>query len=277
MRAAIALAFALVVAAVTTATPTAHAGPERAAPSYSYELDAEPPAGKVLVVWPRACSASGEPLGNVDLALNPDWTARMNDVDYEVIVRGKTHALAAPCLETARIYALPADAFPAGTRPATADDVSIGAAEAGTPLAMVPALDAIDRKKRIELFEKDPRIGRPSFRFDVAKGAAAGASAVHEVLAVEGAAGDAAGVVVRTVRAVYTYEDGGRETVAASAGASTEARARADAGAAMGASASAGSEKHDLGTRWVLLAALAGLLAGGGLAYSRKKRDGARK
>jgi len=272
-RIAIAISILLAASAVSSA---AHADPS--APAYSYEIEGAAPPGTVLVVWPRACSASGEPLGNVDLALNPDWASRMNDVDYEVIVKGTSHVVPEPCAKTARFYALPTDAFPLGARTATADDVSIGAAEAGVELPILPALDAVDRKKRIELFEKDPRLLRTAFRFDTVKGAGAGVVAVHEVLAVE--AGDAAGFGVRTVRVVYTYEDGGSASVGAGAdagaGAGADAGADASAGAdaGAGAGAGAGGGGHDLGTRWVLLAALGGLVAGGLLAFSRKKREG---
>ena len=256
------------VAASSVARP-AHA--DASTPAYSYEIENAPPPGKVLVVWPRACSATGEPLGNVDLALNPDWTSRMNDVDYEVIVKGRSYTLLEPCTKTSRLYALPVDAFLPGSRESTADDVSIGQAEAGVPFPIVPALDGIDRKQRIDFFAKDPRVARTAFRFETVR---AGVSAVHEVLAVEG---EGPSFAVRTVRAVYTYEDGGSATVSggADAGASADADAGANAGA--NASASAAPGAHDLGTRWVLLAALGGLAAGGFLAYSRKKREGAAK
>jgi hypothetical protein len=255
-------------ATTTTTTTTA----------YSYEIENAPPPGTVLVVWPRACSANGEPLGNVDLALNPEWSARKNDVDYEVIVKGRSYALLEPCTKTSRLFALPVAAFPPGTRESTVDDVSIGQAEAGVAFPIVPALDAIDRKQRIEFFSTDPRVARASFRFDPSSAASAarpGTAAVHDVFAIEG--GDATSIGILKIRAVYTYADGGSETVSADAraDASAAADASADAGASAGPGAPGGS--HDLGTRWVLLAALGGLAAGGFLAYSRKKREGAAK
>jgi hypothetical protein len=271
----VAMASALLVIAASGVAGPARA--DSATAAYSYEIENAPPPGKVLVVWPRACSATGEPLGNVDLALNPDWTARMNDVDYEVIVKGRSYVLLEPCTKTSRLYALAADAFPPGTRESTADDVSIGQAEAGVAFPIVPALDAIDRKQRVEFFGKDPRVARTTFRFDTASTARAGVAAVHDVLAIEG--GDETSFRMRRVRAVYTYEDGGSETVSGSADADASAAASADASADAGAGAGPGPAggAHDLGTRWVLLAALGGLAAGGFLAYSRKKREGAAK
>jgi hypothetical protein len=261
----VAMASALLAIAASSVASTARA--DSATAAYSYEIENAPPPGKVLVVWPRACSATGDPLGNVDLALNPDWTARMNDVDYEVIVKGRSYILLEPCAKASRLYALPADAFPAGTRESTADDLSIGQAAAGVAFPIIPALDAIDRKQRTEFFGKDPRVARTPFRFDTAGPARAGVAAVHDVLAIEG--GDNTSFAVRKIRAVYTYADGGSETVGE--GANANANANADAGAGPGAGPAGGA--HDLGTRWVLLAALGGLAAGGFLAYSRKKRE----
>ncbi len=277
---AVAMASALLaIAASSVASPSA-ASADSATAAYSYEIENAPPPGKVLVVWPRACSATGDPLGNVDLALNPDWTARMNDVDYEVIVKGRSYVLLEPCAKSSRLYALPADAFPPGTRESTADDVSIGQPEAGVVFPTIPAVDAIDRKQRVELFGKDPRVARTPFRFDTASAASharPGVAAVHDVLAVEG--GNGTSFAIRKMRAVYTYEDGGSETVSEGANADASANADAGAGADAGASAAAGPAggAHDLGTRWVLLAALGGLAAGGFLAFSRKKREGAAK
>jgi hypothetical protein len=270
---AVAMASGLLAIAASSLASPAHA--DAATAAYSYEIENAPPPGKVVVVWPRACSATGEALGNVDLALNPDWTARMNDVDYEVIVKGRSYVLLEPCAKSSRLYALPADAFPPGTRESTADDVSIGPAEAGVAFPIVPALDAIDRKQRIEFFGKDPRVARTPYRFDTASTARAGVAAVHDVFAIEG--GDPTSFMIRKVRAVYTYGDGGSETVSAGADASADAGPSADAGADARASAGAAGGAHDLGTRWVLLAALGGLAAGGFLAYSRKKREGAAK
>lgn len=256
-------------------------GIARADVAYSYEIEnADARADKVLVVWPRACGAKGEPLGTIDLALNPDWASRMHEVDYEVVVRGQRHVLAPPCSKSARLYALPADAFARGTRDATADDKSIGQLEAGTPFAIVPALDAIALTKRIDLFGKDARVLRTSFRFDRAMASGpAGLRAVHEVLKV--ASFDATSFAVKTKSVVYTHEDGGVETVTDPVSESVVARdASAPAvpasSAAPVSSAPVEPAKPDLGTRWALLAAVAGLVVGGILAY-RKKRAAAGK
>jgi len=269
------VAMAAALLAIGASTVAGRARADSATNAYSYEIANGPPPGKVLVVWPRACSATGEPLGDVDLALNPDWKTRMNDVDYEVIVQGRSYTLLETCTKKSRLYALPVDAFPPGTRESTADDVSLGQAEAGVAFPIVPALDAIDRKQRIEFFAKDPRVARTAFRFDTAS--AVGVAAVHDVLAIDG--GDATSFTLRKIRAIYTHADGGSETVNADAGSDARAEAGADAGADAGAVVKAGAARGalDLGTRWVLLAALGGLAAGGFLAYSRKKRDGAAK
>ena len=253
-------------------------GVARADAAYSYEVenaDARPDV--VLVVWPRACGAKGEPLGTVDLALNPDWTSRMHDVDYEVVVRGKKHTLLDPCTKSSRLYALPAAEFARGTRASTADDTSIGQVEAGAPFAILPALDALELPKRIELFGKDPRVLRTAFRFEPMKPSRpVTLKAVHEVLAVD--AFDGTSFAVKRSRVVYTYMDGRVETV-------TDAAGVLDAGApALSASAVAlpavaaepAAAKSDLGTRWVLLAAVAGLIVGGFLAY-RQRRAAPRK
>ena len=253
----------------------------RADVAYSYEIEnADAHADRVLVVWPRACGAKGEPLGAINLALNPDWASRMHEVDYEVVVRGRRHALAQPCAKSSRLYALPADVFVRGTRTATADDKPIGQTEAGTPFVILPTLDAIDLGKRIALFETDARVLRTSFRFDPAKASRpATVKSVHEVLEVD--AFDATSFAVKVKRAIYTHEDGGTETVTDPAAASSVA---ADASALPASSSApvpvatavADPTKPDLGTRWVLLAAVAGLVLGGVLAY-RKKRDSAAK
>ena len=188
-------------------------GVARADVAYSYEVEnADAHADKVLVVWPRACGAKGEPLGTIDLALNPDWASRMHEVDYEVVVHGRSHVLAPPCAKSARLYALSADAFARATRVATADDKSIGQVEAGASFAILPALDAVGLDKRIGLFDKDARVLRTAFRFEPAKASwPAALKAVHEVLLVD--AFDATSFAVTTKRVIYTYEDGGTETV----------------------------------------------------------------
>ncbi len=246
--------------------------------AYSYEIEnADAHADKVLVVWPRACGAKGEPLGTIDLALNPDWASRMHEVDYEVVVRGRRHALAEPCAKSSRLYALPTDVFARGTRMATADDKPIGQTEAGTPFVILPTLDAIDLGKRIALFEKDARVLRTSFRFDPAKASRpAIVKAVHEVLQVD--AFDGTSFAVKVKRAVYTHEDGGTETVTDLAAASSVDASvlAAPASSASVPAAPAEPAKPDLGTRWVLFAAVAGLVVGGILA-ARKKRGTAAK
>jgi hypothetical protein len=274
--------------------------------AYTYEIEnADAWPDKVLVLWPRTCQASGKPLGAIDLALNPDWAPRMHEIDYEVVVKGKVHGIVRYCVESARFFALPASDFARGARDSTADDTAIGQAEAGAPFAIVPALDAVDLKRRVELFAADPRVLRAAFRFDAPAPAAAapvaapGAvlKAVHDVLAVSELG--PADFVVGPKRVVYTYQDDATETllyVGASRPPPSRARtastafaeggavaeggafaeggadaARGEAEAGVDAAASTGAPA-DRGTRFVYLAAVAGLVSGGLLALYRKKR-----
>jgi hypothetical protein len=246
-------------------------GVARAEVAYSYEIEnVDANADKVLVVWPRACGATGEPLGTVDLKLNPDWAARMHDVDYEVVVRGKKHTLLDHCAKSSRLYALPAAEFARGSRVSTGDDMSVGQMEAGAPFAVLPALDAIDLVKRIELFGKDARVLRTTFRFEPAKASRSTTlKAVHEVLEVS--AFDATSFVVKAKRAMYTHEDGRQETVTDPGAVPAAAPSASAVPSAATPTAPAEPAKPDLGTRWVALAAVAGLVVGGLLA-ARKKR-----
>lgn len=272
------LSLSVFLAALVAASPDALAAPY----DYSYEVEnADAHADQVLVVWPRACGASGDPLGAVDLALNPDWATRMNDVDYEVVVARKHHQLQSDCKNTSQLYALPAGAFPRGSRDATADDSAIGQKTAGEKFAVLPALDAIDRKKRIDFFAKDPRVLRTTYRFmpikpvDEARG---GLKSVHDVLSVD--AFDATSFAVTTKRVIYTYLDGRTEVEAAAVAPPTpspmtSASASASASATTGATAGAeNAPRRDLGTRWVYLAAVGGLVVGGIIAFVRRKRTG---
>jgi hypothetical protein len=252
--------------------------PSVASATWSYEVEnADALPGKVLVVWPRACSSTGEPLGAVDLKLNPDWAARMNDVDYEVVVSGKRHELSEDCRKTSRLYALPADAFPKGSRVSTADDKGIGQGATGQPFAVLPQLDTIDRKKRIEFFEKDPRVLRTSFRFDAAPASksAKPLAGVHQALTVTPSS--AAELDVTVKRVVYTYQDGTSDTANPSANAGGDASTGAGIAINPAADGAAGgvpdlANRPDGGTRWVFLAAVAGLVVGGLIAFFRKKR-----
>lgn len=287
-RSSLVVASALFALAATSARSAA----ADTAPAYSYEVEnADVSPDKVLVVWPRTCQASGKPLGAVDLALNPDWASRMNEVDYEVVVKGKRHGIVDHCMETARFYALPASEFPRGTRTSTADDSAIGQPEAGAPFTILPALDAVDLKKRIDLFGSDPRVLKASYRFEPPKiaGSYAQVKAVHDVLAVDGFGATAFSVIAK--RVIYTYDDGTTEVrayVGASRPESLRARGDAgtedasatgvpspDAGVATGTSPTGKDEPapSDRGTRFVYLAAIAGLVAGGVLAFYRKKRE----
>ena len=276
-RAATLVAASVLVVTAAFVTSSARADGDAAAPpayAYSYEVEnADPTPEHVLVVWPRICSASGEPLGKVDLALNPDWATRMNDVDYEVIVTGKHHELADSCRKTSRLYALAASAFPRGMRSATADDSAIGQHVVGQPFPIVPLLDAVDRKRRIELFEKDPRVSRTAFQLDEPSKPSKPLKAMHEVLAL-GSFTPTTFVVVQK-RVDYTYQDGTSETVTPHP---DTAEATADAGAKSSSAANPGantpeSPPLDIGTRWVFLAAVGGLVAGGLIAFYRKKRS----
>jgi hypothetical protein len=247
----------------------------------------------------------------VDLALNPDWASRLHEVDYELIVQGKRHELSGYCAATARLYALPTAVFPRAVREAGADDRELGQAP-GAPHAILPALDAIDHKQRIELFARDARALRSAFQFDALAVRAARASlaaplgSIHDVLSVEGF--DATSFRVVPKRVVYTYADGVSESLdwkgelrppptrapallaSASLGADAAARPDADASTSAASSASAapsataapsasaggspgptGGAPADKGSRWVYAAAVAGLFAGGLIAYLRKK------
>ena len=92
---------------------------------------------------------------------------------------------------------------------------------------------------------------------------------------------DATSFAVKTKRAIYTHADGHLETVTDPGGGAVAADAGAAASPVASAPAalpatSAEPAKHDLGTRWILLAAVSGLVVGGVMAY-RKKRAAAAK
>jgi hypothetical protein len=247
-------------------------------------LDAH--AELAFVVWPRSCNSNGSPLGSVDLALNPDWSARLHEVDYEVLEKGKKHELSPYCVTTARLYALPVAAFRRASRDAGADDRQLGQT-VGAPHIILPALDAIDLKRRVDFFASDPRALRSTFRFDFGPVISPSPlEGVHDILALEGF--DAASFKVLHKRAVYTYRGGVTEALASTdgkrpppsqgdAGASATASSAAalDAGAPAVVSTAAGDAQArvDRGTRWVYMAAVGGLIAGGVLAYLRKKRE----
>jgi hypothetical protein len=181
---------------------------------YSYELEnLEAFGDKVFVVWPRACGSDGEPLGDIDLALNPQWEPRMHDVDYEVVTSAKRLAVLRYCADTMRLYALPVAEFAKASRPATQDEWTLGV-ERGGALSHLPALDAIDLKARMAFFEKDRRVARSSRRFDVVmlvRASASSLKAVHDVLRVERVEGTTVSLAPK--RAKYTYMDGASEDV----------------------------------------------------------------
>ncbi|HSO32803.1 MAG TPA: hypothetical protein VLT33_09805 [Labilithrix sp.] len=236
----------------------------------SYEIenvDAHPE--QVFVAWPRSCGSTGEPLGAVSLQLNPDWVARLHEVDYEVLGKGR-HQISSYCAKTMRIHALSASAFARASRAATADDASLGK-KAGETMEILPALDAIDLPKRVAFFATDPRRASAAYAFDEAAPADAGAvKAVHRVLVAEGVGTPAFALKAKTIS--YTFEQGPPLTVSASASTEKPATAdgeRADAGVAATVTA---APAKDLGTRWVYAAALGGLIAGGLIAHYRKKK-----
>jgi hypothetical protein len=311
MRAALSACALAAGALLGSAVARAEAPPPTAkGAAYTYEIEnVDARADQTLVVWPRRCGSAGTPLGAVDLALNPDWAKRVHEVDYELIVQGKRHELSGYCAATSRLYALPTAAFPRALREAGADDRELGQAP-GAPHPVLPALDAIDQKQRIELFAHDARALRSGFQFDALAVRAARASvaaplgSIHDVLSVEGF--DATSFRVVPKRVVYTYADGASESLdwkgelrppptrapalvaTAASGADAAAGSRPDvdastssvtaASAFAGPSASAGGSPgptggapSDKGSRWVYTAAVAGLLAGGLIAYLRKK------
>jgi hypothetical protein len=244
---------------------------------YSYEVEnLDAFADKVFVVWPRSCGSDGDPIGTIDLSLNPQWASRMHEVDYEVLAKGKTHEILRYCAHTMRIYALPAAEFPRASRVATADEWTLGIKKDET-LAHLPALDAIDLKKRMVFFEKDARVARAPFKFDMVGigPAASPLKAVHDVIAVEAVEG--AAIKVASKRAIYTYEDGSSETRAYATPERPSPSGSGDAGApAVSTTPATGDAAlKDGGTRWVYLAAVAGLIVGGIIAFIQRKRRGA--
>lgn len=182
--------------------------------AYSYELEnVEAFGDRVFVVWPRACGSDGEPLGKIDLALNPQWEPRMHDVDYEVVSSAKRLEVLRYCAATMRLYALPAARFATASRLATEDEWMLGVKK-GETITHVPALDAIDLKARIAFFGKDQRVARSSRGLDVVlfvRASASSLKAVHDVLRVERVDGEAVDLVPK--RAKYTYMDGVTEEV----------------------------------------------------------------
>jgi hypothetical protein len=267
MRAVRASVTALTFAAIAIAP---HIAAADKAVEHTYEienLDAYPQ--HVFVAWPRTCGSTGDPLGTVSLQLNPDWVSRQHEVDYEVLEKGKRHEISPYCLSSMRIHALPAAAFPRGSRVATVDDSALGK-KPGETYATLPALDEIDLPKRIPFFASDPRRVSSPFRFDAPATVlppAGPPKAVHHVLAIEGVT---AAFGVQPKRAIYTYDEGPPQTVSYPVDAGTM-----DAGAT--ASAAPTPPPRDLGTRWVYAAALGGLIAGGIIAHYRKKRAAAPK
>jgi hypothetical protein len=252
-------ALVLAVAILLTAEPARADGP--VVSTYEIEdLDAHP--DQVIVAWPRSCGSTGEPLGAVSLQLNPDWVARLHEVDYEVVGPGR-HELPGYCAKTMRLHALAAAAFPRASRPATADDASLGK-KAGETLAILPALDAIELPKRIAFFASDPRRTSASYAFDEAAPDAGVVTAVHRVLVLEATA---PALAVKAKKVTYTFASGPPVTVGAEPAPST-----ADAGPAVATPAAAPPVK-DGGTRWVYAAAIGGLLAGGFIAHRRKKNE----
>jgi hypothetical protein len=241
MRVGVLVRVAAATAAVLAVAPVARADAGATETTYTIEnLDAYP--DQVFVAWPRTCGSTGDPLGAVSLQLNPDWVSRLHEMDYEVVEKGKRHQVSSYCLATMRIHALPAAAFPRATRVATADDASLGK-KPGETITILPALDAIDLQQRIPFFASDARQASLPFRFD-------GPAGAHHDLVIVGSDG---GLTLAPAKALPSAADGG-----------------ADAGLAVTAAPTPPTQ--DIGTRWVYAAAIAGLLAGGVIAYYRKKR-----
>ncbi|MBX3185761.1 MAG: hypothetical protein KF819_02050 [Labilithrix sp.] len=269
---------------------------------YSYEVEnLDAFADKVFVAWPRACGSDGEPLGKIDLGLNPQWASRMHDVDYEVLEAKKELRVLRYCAHTMRIYALPRAAFPPSSRPAPRDDWALDLKK-DNPQAIVPALDAIDLQKRMPFFASDARVARSPFALDMimlVRRSSSTLAKVHDVIGVD--AVDAATLTVSSKRVTYTYEDGATETFAyRSLKRPSPSRPKAlepppggnardddptppaiDAGAlapdapSQPPAAAPAPASKDLGTRWVYLAAIAGLLVGGIIAWAQKNKKSA--
>ena len=181
---------------------------------YSYELEnLEAFSDRVFVMWPRSCGSSGQPLGTIDLALNPQWEPRMHDIDYEVVSSAKRLDVPRYCAETMRLYALPAARFATASQVVMEDRWTLGVKK-GDTITHVPALDAIDLKARMAFLAEDESVARSSRGLDVVllvRTTVSSLKAVHDVLRVERVEGAAVDLVPK--RARYTYMDGVTEEV----------------------------------------------------------------
>lgn len=205
-----AAALALLLAA-PAAADIAPANSKRVDVSYSVtNLSAHP--GFTLVAWPRACTSEGDPLGSIDLDMNPHLVARMNEMDYEVIRDAARHEIGKFCSGSARLYALPADEFPLKTAIAKDDDWMLGL-EKDKPYAFVPAIDSLTQQERIPFFEKDPKVRRSRYRFSIIGYVRAPhpLKHAHDELEIEKIADTT--LVIRPRRVIYTYDDGATETI----------------------------------------------------------------
>lgn len=180
---------------------------------YSYEVTGlEKHPEVTLVLWPRACGSRGEPMGTVDLGLNPQWKEHFHDVDYEVIVPGQRAEIGKFCAGTAHLYALPAREFRTEKSVSAEKQWQLGL-EAGQPMLRVPALDKLDLAQRMAFFAKSGKARRAAYAFTPPDFVhrRSQVDAVHDVLH---ATLGRAGLAIGGAQAVYTYRDGTTESLA---------------------------------------------------------------
>ena len=185
--------------------------------SYTYEIAnlAEHPEA-TFVLWPRTCGSDGEPVGTVDLGMNPQMAGHLHDIDYEALRPGP-HELLKFCGHTAHVYALDAKTFPTDARAADKDNWVLGW-KTGDKYLGVAALDAMTIQARMPFFASDPRARRADYAFQYVQilRKTSPIATIHDVLRI--ASLDAWHLVVAPVKVRYGYADGTSEEVAWAAG-----------------------------------------------------------
>ncbi len=164
-----------------------------------------------LIHWPRKCGSDGAPMGEVDLDLNPQFAAHLNDIDYEVVAPDRKHELGKFCSGSARLFALPAKDYPVAMSVAGEDDWTLGLSK-GDRYGHVKSIDALTLPERINFFSKDPEVRRSKYRFSTIGYVRAPHPLKHaeDQLAIEKITETE--LVVVPKRVVYTYDDGATES-----------------------------------------------------------------